>query len=100
MKARVDAMLMITPPCPRFFISRAAAWAQRNVPRRLVAITESNSAIESFSTSLRIMVPALLINTSGTANFLTTLFIQRATWAGFETSPARKNPSVPRSLMP
>ncbi len=63
----MDETLMMRPP-PRSLIRRAARWATKYVPRRLMDSVVSNSSGVALSASLRRETPALLTTMPGNSS--------------------------------
>src|SRR5574341_896991 len=59
-RPRMEAMLMMHPPCPCATIRRAASWATNQAPFRLVSITRSQSISSWSKNGLVTTTPALL----------------------------------------
>ena len=80
--------MFTTEPDPCGFITRAAARQHNHTPVRLISITCLNSSSGKSSTGCRILIPALLINTSSFPYFSMTVSNTRSTSFSCVTSPA------------
>ncbi|CFO31053.1 Uncharacterised protein [Bordetella pertussis] len=86
-------------PLPWRVMWRAAAWAPKNVPLRLMSRVRCQVCSSSSSAGMRAMKPALLTQMSSTPYCCATASASAREAAGSATSRARQSTSWPDSRM-